>query len=190
MENEIASEERTTNEVESHGSSTIGRDQTPSIESSQKATKYLIFTLNSEYFAIPLLTVKELIGLTEITSVPDSPDFFKGIFNLRGNIISVIDLRCKMRLKESDYSPLKTSIIITEVNGVTVGAIVDEINEVAGYTEKDINRNVNITTTNRVNKEVMMGIAKKSDDRLVILLDISKLISPKELGFISKAGSF
>lgn len=157
------------------------------LEKKHSIFKHLVFSLNDESFAIPLHSVKELIGVPNITPVPDSPKFFKGIFNLRGKVISVIDLRKKMGLEEVAFKKLKTSIVIADVHGLTIGAIVDEVLEVVGYREDEIDREISISSS--VGEDLITGVAKKGDEKLAILLDISKILNTNELGLLKANNS-
>ena len=149
--------------------------------------KNLIFSLAGEKYSIPLSSVKEVIGLAKITPIPHVPCFFKGLINLRGKIISVIDLRLKLEFPEIEYQAKKTSIIITDVNGLTIGTIVDDVDEVVGFTDEQLDENLDIATT--VQREYILGVAKADDDRLVLMLDIEKLLTADELELMTRQGS-
>ena len=140
--------------------------------------RHLLFTLGEEVFALPLSSVKEVISMVEITEVPHVPSFFKGVINLRGQIISIIDLRIKMNLKNSEIKPKQTSIIITDMNDVIIGSIVDEVNEVSGF---DMNKVLTEIAMQDVrSKEYVTGILKVKDEKPIILLDFNKIISDSE----------
>src|SRR5271154_2040739 len=98
----------------------------------QRAGKYLTFQLGKEEFAIPVLYVREIMGVQEITAVPQTPSYVKGVINLRGKVIPVVDLRLKFGLPEVDYTQ-RTCIIVVQVHhaGVAIqtGIIVDEVSE-------------------------------------------------------------
>jgi len=149
--------------------------------------KNLIFSLEKEKYGIPLSTVKEVIGLANITPVPHVPAFFKGLINLRGKIISVIDLRLKLALPTAEYQPKKTSIIITDVNDLTIGTIVDDVDEVVGFDQAQVESDLDIS--NSVQREYIIGVAKASDNKLVLLLDIRKVLNAEELELIKRQSS-
>ena len=94
---------------------------------SDKEGKYLTFTLAEEEYGIGILKIKEIIGMMPITSVPQTPEFFKGVINLRGKVIPVVDLRLRFAIEEMDYSE-RTCIIVVEVEGqsgtVQIGIVV------------------------------------------------------------------
>lgn len=146
--------------------------------------KHLIFSLADNAYGLPLLAVKEVIALTEITPVPNTPAFFKGIINLRGKIISIIDMRSKLGLPGYKMVDLKTSVIITEISGFTVGAIVDEVSDVIGFTEEEIESDIDIS--NEINQDLITGVGKSRDKHLVILLDIGKILNAHELGILKR----
>lgn len=146
-------------------------------------SKYLVFTLDTKRYGIPLSSVKEVIGMTEFTPVPDRPRFFKGLINLRGKIHSVIDLRTKLALSEIEYQEKKTSIIITEIGGGVVGSIVDDVIEVANFEHDQIEESLSISH-NTGKDEYILGVAKTKDQALTLLLDVTKILSDEELGFL------
>lgn len=148
------------------------------------AQKNLIFALAEEKYGIPLSTVKEVIGLTSITPLPHMPPFFKGLINLRGQIISVIDLRLKLGLPSGELEPKKTSIIIMDVNELTIGTIVDDVEEVVGFEVEQVETDLDIASS--VRREYVLGIAKAEDNKLVLLLDIRKVLSAEELELITR----
>ncbi|MCJ8298580.1 MAG: chemotaxis protein CheW [Pseudomonadales bacterium] len=160
--------------------------QSGSVVALRTAQKNLIFSLDKEKYGIPLSSVKEVIGLAKITPIPHVPTFFKGLINLRGKIISVIDLRQKLALPAEEYQPKKTSIIITDVNDLTIGTIVDDVNEVVGFDETQVEDNLDISSG--VEREYIRGVAKASDNTLVLLLDIRKVLTAKELDLIKRQG--
>jgi len=149
--------------------------------------KNLIFSLDSEKYGVPLSTVKEVIGMTNITPIPHVPEFFKGLINLRGKIISVIDLRLKLGLKSTDYKAKQTSIIITDVNELTIGTIVDDVEEVVGFSSDQIEHNLDIASS--IQREFIDGVAKAENNALVLLLDIRKVLNEEELELIKKEAS-
>jgi purine-binding chemotaxis protein CheW len=144
-----------------------------------KREKYLIFALLDETYGMPLSSVKEVIGLTPITKVPNVPEYFKGLINLRGQIISVIDLRAKLGLPKTDYREKKTCIIILELDGFILGTIVDDVSAVAGFMSSQIQRSLDIQS--KVSKEFVNGVAKTENKKLTILLNAERVLSVEEL---------
>ncbi|MCK5882573.1 MAG: purine-binding chemotaxis protein CheW [Bacteriovoracaceae bacterium] len=146
-------------------------------------TKYLTFNLADEKYGLPLSSVKEIIGMVDITPVPQVPKFFKGLINLRGKIISVIDLRIKLAISAGEIEPKKTSIVITDIEDVVIGVIVDDVEAVVGFHDEQINSTVEIQS--KVSNEYVSGIAKTDNQKLCLLLDISKVLSLEELNMIT-----
>lgn len=146
---------------------------------SNELERYLEFSLGGEGFAIPLLQVRELISVPETTPIPYSPTHFLGIMNLRGQVISVVDLRKKMKLKEGD-DQAENAVIIIEIAGVNMGVVVDSINKVLAFSSGEVAKVPEIGT--QVNAEYIEGIYKNGDD-LVVLLDLAKVLSLTDLKF-------
>lgn len=140
--------------------------------------KHLVFRLANERYGIPLSLVKEVIGMVEITPIPHVPRFYKGMINLRGQIISVIDLRTKLAVKEADYEAKKTSIVISHVGDILVGAIVDEVIEVVGYE----NSQIDTVEAERVarNGDGIYGVAKDEEGQLTLLINIERALLKTE----------
>ncbi len=147
-----------------------------------KREKYLIFSLLKETYGIPLSSVKEVIGLTDITSIPNVPDYFKGLINLRGKIISVIDLRKKLSLPEAEYEEKKTCIIIVEFDDFVLGTIVDDVSAVEGFMLSQLEHGLDINS--KVSRDYIVGVAKNSNKKLTLLLDIAKVLNVDELKMI------
>jgi purine-binding chemotaxis protein CheW len=147
--------------------------------------KYLTFTLAEEEYGIGILTVKEIIGMMAITSVPQTPSFVKGVINLRGKVIPVVDLRLKFGMPEKEYNE-RTSIIVVEVtaggNQVQIGIVVDAVSEVVNIKGEEIEDAPSFGAS--VDTEYILGLAKK-DGGVKILLDINRVLSEGELNGIS-----
>lgn len=154
-------------------------------DASSQRRKYLVFKLGNEKFGVELSSVKEVIGLTEITEVPQVPSYFQGLINLRGKIISVIDLRKKMGLLAADYEPKKTSIIITEIQSVVLGVVVDDVEEVASY-QKELQIEESIDVQGKISQEYLQGVAKTDDNKLVLLMNINQILSSNDLSVIQR----
>ncbi len=149
-----------------------------------KNKKFLTFSLADEKYGIPLSTVKEVIGMVDITPVPHVPNFFKGLINLRGKIISIIDLRIKLGLPKTDMVPKKTTIVITEIDDLTLGAIVDDVQEVVGFEKDQVENSIDVQS--KVSREFVTGVAKTNTKKLILLLDIGKTLSVSDLALIKK----
>lgn len=149
-----------------------------------KRNKHLIFELDNMVFGIPLSQVKEIIGMANITAIPDAPGFFRGIINLRGQVISVIDLKTKLAVGKRDSSSKKPCIIICEFGDIMLGSIVDDVVEVHGFEECDIEHSVDIQSS--VSREYITGVAKDKNRGLILLLDVGKVLNVQELETLRK----
>ncbi|MBI4632591.1 MAG: purine-binding chemotaxis protein CheW [Deltaproteobacteria bacterium] len=151
--------------------------------------KYLTFSLAGEEYGIGILKVKEIIGMMAITMVPQTPSFVKGVINLRGKVIPVVDLRLKFALEAMDYME-RTCIIVVEIgreNGhVLIGIVVDSVSEVLNIKAGDIEETPNFG--NRLNTDYIMGMAKAGGG-IKILLDIDKVLNDESLDGVGKAAA-
>jgi purine-binding chemotaxis protein CheW len=138
---------------------------------------FLSFSLAKEFFAIPLLQVKEVIGLSVITPIPNTPPHFKGIINLRGQVISIIDLRAKLKITNVENGP-ETSIIILDLENSHLGVIVDSIESVLTLNPSDISESPEIVSS--APSQFFSGVAK-IEDRLILLLDIHLTLNTEDL---------
>lgn len=143
--------------------------------------RYLCFTLGKEEFAIPLLSVREVIAIPDITPVPQTPPHFLGIMNLRGQIISVMDLRAKLNIKPSEKS--ETAVIICDIIPNAIGVIVDSINSVINPSATEISEKPEIQSSK--NTDYIQSIYRDKD-RLVLLLDISRTLNAGDQQAITK----
>ncbi|MBN8535907.1 MAG: purine-binding chemotaxis protein CheW [Deltaproteobacteria bacterium] len=130
--------------------------------------RYLCFTLGKEKFAIPLLQVKEVLGTVETTAIPQAPPHFKGIMNLRGQVISVIDLRLKLKLGKPEAHS-ETTFIILDFAPLSLGVIVDSVDSVVAIEGKDISRTPDVESN--VKTEFIQGVAR-SEKALTLILDL------------------
>ena len=154
---------------------------TPSEVKVQRDGKYLTFELGGELYGLEILKVREIIGMMDITSVPQTPDFVKGLINLRGKVIPVLDLRLKFGLPEMDYTD-RTAIIVVEIDMdeavVHMGIAVDTVSEVINITAGDIESTPNFGA--RLKTEYITGMAKVKG-RVIILLDIGLVLTDEDL---------
>jgi purine-binding chemotaxis protein CheW len=145
------------------------------------ANQYLTFTLDNEQYAIGVAKVREVLEHTKITKLPRTAMFMKGIINLRGAGVPVIDLRLKFGLPETPITK-DTSIIVMEVESqdgnVVVGALADSVHEVVDIEEKAIEPAPRFGT--RLAAEFIKGVGKK-DDAFIIILDIDKIFNAEEI---------
>ena len=147
--------------------------------------RHLSFSLGGEGFAIPLLSVKEVIALPETTPVPHTPSYFIGIMNLRGQVISVLDLRDKLGLKADRTE--ETAVIICEFGDSPLGVVVDSVDSVLTPLEDDISEKPDIDGGTK--SDYITAIYRK-DDHLILFLDIERTLESEDYEAIRKAQSF
>jgi purine-binding chemotaxis protein CheW len=142
--------------------------------------KYMTFKLGAEEYGLEILKVRELIGLMETTRVPRAPEFIRGLINLRGKVIPVIDLRVKFGMQTVELSPQNVIIVVhigSSNAGITMGILVDEVLEVRAIGEDEIEPPPNFQT--QAVAEFIRGIGK-ADERIIILLDIDRVLTGAE----------
>lgn len=154
-----------------------------------KEGKYLTFTLAAEDYGLEILKVREIIGMMDITAVPQTPEYVKGVVNLRGRVIPVIDLRLKFGLEAAEYGE-RTCIIVVEVqsgmNSVQMGVVVDSVSEVLNINGDDIEPAPSFGA--RLKTQYILGIAK-AKGTIKILLDIDKVLTGEEMAGLESLGS-
>jgi purine-binding chemotaxis protein CheW len=154
----------------------------PPVQGAENDGKYLTFQLAEEGYGIGILKVREIIGMLPVTPVPQTPMFLKGVINLRGQVIPVVDLRLKFGLQEEEYTE-RTSIIVVEVKGLSanipIGIVVDTVSEVISIQAREIEPAPAFGST--IDTNFILGMAK-SGDGVKILLNIDFVLSAEELG--------
>ncbi len=138
--------------------------------------KFLTFLTDGELFGIPISDVVQIIGMQEITPLPDFPDYAKGVINLRGNIIPVVDMRIRLKKAEAPYNE-STCIIVTSIGENYLGFIVDSVDEVADISADDIAPAP--VVSDRISNRYLTGIGQ-IDKKVVLLLDLSKILTQSE----------
>lgn len=148
------------------------------------ATQYLTFKLDGEVFALDISKVREVLDFTTITKVPRTPEFMRGVINLRGSVVPVVDVKLKFGMPMTEKT-VNTCIIITEVivDGETVilGALADSVQEVMELEPDHIEPAPKMGT--KLNIEFIKGMGKQND-QFIILLDIDKVFSTEELAMV------
>lgn len=159
--------------------------QTDEVSRSREG-KYLTFSLGDEEYGIGILKIKEIIGMMPITSVPQTPKFVKGVINLRGKVIPVIDLRLRFEMEPMDYTD-RTCIIVVEAEGesgiVLIGNVVDSVSEVLNIKNDDIEDPP--TFGAKLSTESILGMAKL-EGGVKILLDIDHVLNVQELAALQE----
>ena len=144
---------------------------------SLKAGRFLCFSLGKEKFAIPLLQVKEVIANTETTSIPQAPSYFKGIMNLRGQVISIIDLRSKLKVGKTETTQ-ETTIIILDINNLSIGVIVDSVDQVIAYEPGTISDPPDHDSS--IKADYIVGVARDKE-YLTLVLDLQKALNTEDM---------
>ncbi len=152
-------------------------------EAEEKEDRFLTFDLGSERYGIIINQVTEIIGLQTINKLPDMPDYIKGIINLRGTIIPVIDMGIKFRKQKRDYTD-RTCIIVVETQELTAGLIVDNVAEVMQI--KDIAPPPGLTASSGA--KYINGVGKINGD-VVVLIDCEQLFNNQEALLIKASES-
>lgn len=154
---------------------------------SSEIKKFLTFTLGEEAYGIPILNVKEIIGMMDITHVPNMPEYIKGIINLRGKIISVMDLRLKFGDESKEYND-RTCIIVIEIKledtTKLTGLVVDTVSEVLSINSEDIE--LPQTCFGNSNQDYLTGIAKVKE-KVIMLLEPMKLMCTEDKELLQKS---
>lgn len=139
--------------------------------------KYLQFDLGLEHYALPLLSVKEVIPKPDTTPLPNCPSYYVGIMNLRGQIISIVDLRKKLNL-QSKTENLEEAVIIVEYEGVGIGVIVDSINRVLHIGHKEIIEVPEVKS--QINSQYIHGVYK-GEDKITVILDLESVLNINQI---------
>ena len=149
--------------------------------------KYLTFSLAEEEYGIGILKIKEIIGMMPITTVPQTPEFIKGVINLRGKVIPVTDLRIRFGIDADAYTERTCIIVVEIVREITtlqIGIVVDAVSEVLNITDKDVEDTP--TFGIKLKTDYILGMAK-IDGGVKILLDIDKVLNAEEMAELAKA---
>jgi len=152
----------------------------------QREGKYLTFSLANEEYGIGILKIKEIIGMMAVTTVPRTPEYVKGVINLRGKVIPIIDLRLRFGMEAIDYTE-RTCIIVVEIESesgtVQVGVVVDAVSEVLNVNAEDIENTPQFGIS--MDTEYILGMAKM-EGGVKILLDVDQVLTGEETEAISK----
>ncbi|KAB2928585.1 MAG: chemotaxis protein CheW [Dechloromonas sp.] len=149
------------------------------------ASEYLTFTLGSEEYAIDILKVQEIRGYEQPTLIANTPPFIKGVINLRGIIVPVVDLRIKFNLGRVEYTPF-TVVIILNVAGRVIGAVVDSVSDVISLNRVQIRPAPDFSGT--FDTKYILGLAAQ-DARMMIVTDIERLMASADMELIDEASA-
>jgi len=157
------------------------------VSKSDRDGKYLTFTLAGEEYGIGILKVKEIIGMMPVTMVPQTPEYVKGVVNLRGKVIPVVDLRLKFGMAAMDYTE-RTCIVVVEIQRgpakVMTGIVVDSVSEVLNIKSAEVEETPNFG--GQVSIDYILGMAKMGSG-IKILLDIDRVLSSEEIALLETA---
>lgn len=164
------------------------KDEVAAIQTKDAETKegkYLTFVLRGEEYGLEILKVREIIGVLDITPVPQTPTFVKGVINLRGKVIPVVDLRLKFGMPPAEYTK-ETCVIVVDVNGMLMGTVVDTVSEVIDIAESDIEPAPSFGV--KINTGFILGMGKIKG-KVKILLDIDRVLSTEELALVEQTST-
>ncbi len=147
--------------------------------------EFVTFVLGDEEYAIEALKVQEITGLPQITKVPYLPAFIKGVINLRGTVVPVVDLRLKFGFKPIDYTK-QTCVIVSKIGDNIMGMIVDAVSEVTMLSNSCIDPTPPFGT--KLNTDFMKGVGKL-ENRLLIILDVDRILTGEEMTSLEAAAS-
>ena len=148
----------------------------------QATREVLVFVLGSEEYGVDILKVQEIRGYEKVTPLPKAPDYLKGVVNLRGTIVPVIDLRVKFGLAEPRYDSF-TVVVILRIGARVVGIVVDGVSDVVQLAAHEIRDAPDMGTV--VDSSFLAGLATQ-DGRMILLLDIERLLSSGEMNLLSQ----
>jgi purine-binding chemotaxis protein CheW len=157
------------------------------VESIAETTQFLTFKLDEELFALDISKVREVLDFTTITKVPQTPDYMRGVINLRGSVVPVVDMRVKFGMQEAERT-VNTCIIIVEVDmeseNVVMGVIADAVQEVLDLEPEQVEPPPKIGT--KLNSDFIRGMGKVND-RFLMILDIDRVFSCDDLAALAVA---
>ena len=145
--------------------------------------EFLTFALGNEEYGVDILKVQEIRGYDAVTRLPDAPDYIKGVINLRGVIVPVVDMRVKFHLARVDYGPT-TVMIVLNIGSRVIGMVVDSVSDVIRLEPAQVRAVPDIGGA--IDRQFITGIGTL-DERMLILLDIERLMFSAEMGLVTQA---
>lgn len=143
--------------------------------------QFLTFTLGDEHYGVDILRVQEIKGWSPVTKIPNTPDYLRGVLNLRGTIVPIVDLRMRFHMSDVEYTSITVVIVLSvrsDVRERTIGIVVDGVSDVLSVAEEDIKSTPDFGGT--IGTEFIRGLLS-IEDQMVMLLDIDLLLSQEEL---------
>jgi len=144
--------------------------------------EYLSFNLGGEIYGVDILKVREIKGWEKVRPLPDMPEYLKGVVDLRGVIVPIVDLRIRFQLTGCEYTPTTVTIVLSVISAgrqYVVGAVVDGVSDVLDVSTENIRAAPDMGST--IGAQYIKGMVM-IDNRMVILLDVDKLLDPKDMG--------
>jgi len=157
----------------------------PKAATREATREVLVFVLGSEEYGVDILKVQEIRGYDKVTPIPSAPDYLKGVLNLRGIIVPILDMRVKFRLPEVRYDQF-TVVVILSLGVRVIGLVVDGVSDVMALNASEVKPAPNLGSV--VDGSYIAGVATQND-RMVLLLDIEKLLSSGELKLLQEAAA-
>ena len=146
----------------------------------EEVREVLVFVLGQEEYGVDILKVQEIRGYEKVTPIPSAPDYLKGVLNLRGAIVPVVDMRVKFKMPEVRYDSF-TVVVVLRIAGRVIGLVVDAVSDVVGFGVSQVKPAPQLGAL--VDGSFIAGLATQ-DDRMVLLLDIEKLLSTGDLNLL------
>ncbi|MGZ8202504.1 MAG: chemotaxis protein CheW [Burkholderiales bacterium] len=154
-----------------------------SLLQASRTNEYLTFTLGQEEYGVEILKVQEIRGYEAVTRIANAPEFIKGVANLRGTIVPIVDMRIKFKLGEPEYNQF-TVVIILNVAGRVVGMVVDSVSDVIELKPEQIRPAPDFAAAFDTHYITGLGTV---DDRMLILVDIERLMTAADMGLMEQA---
>jgi chemotaxis signal transduction protein len=145
----------------------------------ERRVKYLTFCLGDSQYGVPLSEVKEVIGLPSMVPIPGGPAYFLGLINLRGRVITAIDLKKKLGFPNTSINSKRQAVIITDVGEISIGCVVDAIDSVMSIAESEVERDLSVSAAG--NRNSVQGIARFEDRPMILLLDLKAAADVSEI---------
>ncbi len=165
---------------------THARNEMNGIENNSTTNKYLTFVLATEEYAVDILRVQEIKGWSKVTPIPNTPDYIRGVINLRGTIVPIIDLRLRFSLDRLDYGQMTVVVVVKVVSGSReriMGIVVDAVSDVYDVAENEIKPPPDFGSV--ISMEFIRGLATVNE-KMVIILDIDRLLNSGELAIVEQ----
>jgi len=164
---------------------THARTEMNGIEQNSTTNKYLTFVLATEEYAVDILRVQEIKGWSKVTPIPNTPDYIRGVINLRGTIVPIIDLRLRFSLERLDYGQMTVVVVVKVVSGSRerIMGVVDAVSDVYDVAENEIKPPPDFGSV--ISMEFIRGLATVNE-KMVIILDIDRLLNSGELAIVEQ----